>query len=200
MRWLSGRIKKRVVRLRHDRNRGKGAAIRTGLVYAEGRFTVIQDADLECDPRDYRALLQPLLREEADVVFGSRYLRWRGVRSNWRLTRIGVVLLNAFARLLFGVRLTDEATCFKVFSTTVLREMELECERFEFCPEVTAKACRLGLSILEVPIRYHPRTVAEGKKIRLTDGWKALLTLWRFRKWRARRGPERECAANRHAI
>ena len=158
---------------------------------------MIQDADLECDPQDYGALMEPLAREEADVVFGSRYLTRQNARCNWRFSRIGVIALNEFARLLYGVRLTDEATCFKVFPTAVLREMELECERFEFCPEVTAKACRLGLSILEVPIRYHPRTVAEGKKIRWTDGWKALLTLWRFRKWRAHRGPERECATHR---
>ena len=104
-------------------------------------------------------------------------------RSCERLFRYGVILLNLTARLLYGVRLTDEATCYKVFPTDVLRTMNLQCERFEFCPEVTAKACRLGLTITEVPIRYTSRTAADGKKIHWTDGWEALATLWKWRRW-----------------
>lgn len=173
-----------VILLRHPHNRGKGAAIRTGLAHAQGRFTLVQDADLEYDPFDYPRLLEPLLQWQADIVYGSRYLRPSpGRRSCGRLFRYGVVLLNLAVRLLYGVRLTDEATCYKVLPTDVLRSMELQCERFEFCPEVTAKACRMGLTITEVPIRYTPRTAAEGKKIRWTDGWEALATLWRWRRW-----------------
>ncbi len=174
-----------VVLLQHTRNRGKGAAIRTGLEYAEGYFTVIQDADLEYDPQDYARIIEPLLSGEAEVVYGSRYLREAGhPRQPWRLLRFGVFVLNAFVRLVYGTRLTDEATCYKAFPTAVLRSMDLECERFEFCPEVTAKACRMGLKITEVPIRYRSRTIEAGKKIRWIDGVAALRTLWRWHSWR----------------
>jgi dolichol-phosphate mannosyltransferase len=173
-----------VILLQHHNNHGKGAAIRTGLAHAQGRFTLVQDADLEYDPRDYPRLLGPLLQGQAAIVYGSRYL-WpsSGSRPWGRLFRYGVALLNLAVRLLYGVRLTDEATCYKIFPTDVLRAMDLQCERFEFCPEVTAKACRMGLTIAEVPIHYTPRTAAEGKKIRWTDGWEALATLWKWRHW-----------------
>jgi dolichol-phosphate mannosyltransferase len=175
--------------LRHSRNRGKGAAIRTGLEHVRGRFVIIQDADLEYDPRDYPRLIEPLLRGEAQVVYGSRYLRnlRRGEGKPGRLFRWGVSVLNLCVRLWYGVRLTDEATCYKAVPTSLLRQMDLQCERFEFCPEVTAKICRLGLRILEVPIHYHPRTVEAGKKIRWRDGWDALATLWQWRNWHGRR-------------
>jgi len=175
----------RVELLQHSKNRGKGAAIRTGLEHAEGRFTIIQDGDLEYDPQDFPRLIEPLLSGEAQVVYGSRYLgREGGPRQHWRLLRLGVWCLNVCVRLLYGARLTDEATCYKVFPTALLRAMELECERFEFCPEVTAKACRLGLAIHEVPISYDARSVQGGKKIRFSDGLAALAALWRWRNWR----------------
>lgn len=173
-----------VILLHHPQNRGKGAAIRTGLVHASGRFTLVQDADLEYDPCDYPRLLKPLLQGQADIVYGSRYLRPSpNSRPCPRLFRYGVAVLNVAVRLLYGVRLTDEATCYKVFPTDLLRAMDLQCERFEFCPEVTAKACRMGLTIAEVSVRYTPRTTAEGKKIRWMDGWEALRTLWKWRNW-----------------
>ena len=171
--------------LAHSKNRGKGAAIRTALEQARGRFTIIQDADLEYDPADYPRLIAPLASGQAQVVYGSRYLRPDHKRSShWSLFRCGVAVLNGCARLLYGARLTDEATCYKVFPTDTLRSMGLECQRFEFCPEVTAKACRLGWRIVEVPISYHARTVQQGKKLRWRDGWAAIETLWRWRKWR----------------
>lgn len=174
----------RVEFLQHSENRGKGAAIRTGLAYAEGRFTIIQDADLEYDPQDYPRVIEPFLSGEAQVVYGSRYLRKAGEpRQPWRLLRFGVSVLNVCVRLLYGARLTDEATCYKAFPTELLQSMDLQCERFEFCPEVTAKTCRLGLTIQEVPIRYHARSVQQGKKIRWHDGLDALATLWKWRKW-----------------
>ena len=170
--------------LRHAANRGKGAAIRTGLVRARGRFTIIQDGDLEYDPQDFSRVVAPLLSGAADVVYGSRYLqRQPGSTPNWTAFRLGVCVLNLCVRLLYGVRLTDEATCYKVFPTSLLRAMDLRCERFEFCPEVTAKACRLGLKTVEVPVRYNARTVGDGKKIRWKDGVEALATLWRWRRW-----------------
>jgi dolichol-phosphate mannosyltransferase len=169
--------------LRHEVNRGKGAAIRTALAHARGQYTIIQDADLEYDPADYPRLLEPLLAGKAQVVYGSRYLA-PAIQGRPPLTfRWGVSALNLAVRALYGARLTDEATCYKVFPTALLRAMDLRCERFEFCPEVTAKACRMGLKILEVPIRYRPRTIAEGKKVRWRDGWEALRTLWRWRRW-----------------
>jgi glycosyltransferase involved in cell wall biosynthesis len=171
--------------LRHSVNRGKGAAIRSGLEHALGRFTVIQDADLEYDPEDYPQLIEPLLLGKAKAVYGSRRLAdigwWRNLGNPFYH---GVSLLNLCVRLLYGTRVTDEATCLKAFPTDVLRQMELTSERFEFCAEVTAKACRLGLKILEVPIRYHGRNRHAGKKIHLRDGWAALAALWKWRHWR----------------
>lgn len=171
--------------LAHSHNRGKGAAIKTALQQARGLYTIIQDADLEYDPADYPRLIAPLLSGDADIVYGSRYLRADGLGEQpWGLFRLGVCALNLAARILYGARLTDEATCYKVVPTQTLRAMDLSCERFEFCPEVTAKACRLRLRILEVPIRYYPRDISEGKKIRLRDGLSALRMLWRCRRWR----------------
>jgi dolichol-phosphate mannosyltransferase len=171
--------------LTHEVNRGKGAAIRTGLERAMGRFTIIQDADLEYCPEEYSLLVEPLLSGQADVVFGSRYLKRAGrVRHPMDMFRAGVHLLNACVWVLYGARLSDEATCYKAMPTALLRAMKLECIHFEFCPEVTAKICRMGKSIYEVPITYRPRNRSEGKKIRLSDGCQALLTLWKCRKWR----------------
>ncbi|MCR4412534.1 MAG: glycosyltransferase family 2 protein [Thermoguttaceae bacterium] len=182
--------------LAHSTNRGKGAAIRTALPRARGRFTIIQDADLEYDPQDYPRLIEPLLSGNADVVYGSRYMsRPAGRPRPWSVLRAGVSLLNWSVWLLYGVKLTDEATCYKVFPAPVLRAMELQCERFEFCPEVTAKACRMGLEIMEVPIHYEPRSVKQGKNIRWRDGWEALRTLWRCRNWRPTGAAEEWAAA-----
>jgi dolichol-phosphate mannosyltransferase len=137
--------------LRQDRNRGKGAAIRSGLGRARGRFTCIQDADLEYNPHDYPRMLEPLIDGKAIVVYGSRYLSSSGRgRFTWNPFRFGVAVINFCVRVLYGAQLTDEATCYKALPTAVLRGMDLRCERFEFCPEVTAKACRLGLAIHEV--------------------------------------------------
>jgi len=169
--------------LRHSENRGKGAAIRTGLEHAKGQFVIVQDADLEYDPRDYPLLIEPLMCGEADVVYGSRYLSNQTQSAPWSMFRLGVMLLNLVVRLIYGAKLSDEATCYKAFSTSLLRAMDLECERFEFCPEVTAKACLMELTILEVPISYHPRSRDAGKKIRIRDGVEALATLWKWRHW-----------------
>ena len=171
--------------LTHATNAGKGRAIRTALANARGAFVIVQDADLEYDPRDYVQVIEPLRDGTADVVFGSRYLEpsggeWR--RARW-VFRTGIRVLNLAVRLLFRVRLSDEATCYKAMRTDLLRALELECERFEFCPEVTAKVCRLGARIMEVPVSYSPRDFSNGKKIRWTDGIAALQTLWQWRRW-----------------
>ena len=180
-RWENdGRVQLR----RHQQNRGKGAAIRTGLEVARARLTIVQDGDLEYDPQDYPRLIAPLLAGDAQVVYGSRYCRGASGARYWSVCRAGVVVLNQCVWWLYGQRLTDQATCYKVLSTEVLKRLDLQCERFEFCAEVTAKVCRLGLKIHEVPIRYDARTVADGKKLRWRDGASALACLWRWRRWR----------------
>jgi dolichol-phosphate mannosyltransferase len=175
----------------HEKNCGKGAAIRTALAYARGEFVLIQDSDLEYDPQDYAALLRPLEEGKANVVYGVRPDRpERGLRFF-----LGAKLLTYLANLLYGADIHDEATCYKVIRRSLLVRMGLDCQRFEFCPEVTAKLCRMGEKIEEVPISYNPRSALEGKKIRHSDGWLAIWTLVRYRfvprsRW-ARPGAEK---------
>ena len=167
----------------HEMNCGKGAAIRTALEYARGEYVLIQDSDLEYDPQDYSALLQPLERREANVVYGVRPDRpERGLRFF-----LGAKLLTHLANLLYGAGIHDEATCYKVFRRSLIAQVRLECHRFEFCPEVTAKLCRMGEKIAEVPVSYVPRSAGEGKKIRHSDGWLAIWTLLRYRFSRSSR-------------
>ena len=160
-------------------NRGKGAAIRTGIEIASGDIAIIQDGDLEYDPTDYHRILEPIVRGEADVVYGSRFLSHpagmalKNRVANWILTRA--------ANLIYSAGITDEATAYKAFRMEALRSLRLECRRFEFCPEVTAKLRRLGYRIREVPISYNARGIADGKKIRAHDGFQALWTLIRYR-------------------
>jgi len=174
----------RVRLVRHEKNRGKGAAIRTALAEARGEYALIQDADLEYEVSDYPALLAAV-NAGADVVYGSRFLttdRPEGMRlANYLANRI----LTTSANWLYGLSITDEATCFKVFKTDLLRELGLTCEGFEFCPEVTAKLGKRKVAIAEVPIHYRARNIAEGKKVRWTDGVEAL---WVLVAHRLRRG------------
>jgi glycosyltransferase involved in cell wall biosynthesis len=160
-------------------NFGKGTAVRIGLTLASGEAIIIQDGDLEYDPNDYARILEPIVKGEADVVYGSRFLgKPMGMaKKNLVANRI----LTAAANILYGARLTDEATAYKAFRTSILREMSLECKRFEFCPEVTAKTRRLGYRIHEVAISYNARGIAEGKKIRARDGFEAIWTLLKYR-------------------
>jgi dolichol-phosphate mannosyltransferase len=163
----------------HPANRGKGAAIRTGLEAVTGDIVIIQDADLEYDPADYPRLVTPIIEGRADVVYGSRF---KGSITGMALPNlIANKLLAWAATLLYGRRISDEATCYKVFRTPVLESFDLECERFEFCPEATAKAMRGKYAYVEVPISYRGRSVEAGKKIRAFDGIEAIWTLVRFR-------------------
>lgn len=166
--------------LRHERNSGKGAALRTALAAATGEVTLIQDADLEYDPAEYAALLKPIEEGRAQVVYGSRTLRPENRRS-YSSYYWGGRVLSWWTNLLYGSSITDEPTCYKLFKTDLLRSFDLRCDGFEFCPEVTAKALRRGVDIVELPISYHPRRIEEGKKIRWHDG---LIHMWVLLKLR----------------
>jgi len=168
-----------VVAHHHTRNAGKGSAIRAGIRLASGDILLIQDGDLEYDPRDYAAILEPIVRGQADVVYGSRFLG-APVGMAWK-NRLANRILTFTANLLYAAQISDEATAYKAFRASIVRELHLECRRFEFCPEVTAKLRRLGFHIHEVPIHYNARGIAEGKKIRARDGLEALWTLVRYR-------------------
>lgn len=166
--------------VRHPQNRGKGAAIRTALEHATGDYVLIQDADLEYEVSDYPAMLEAV-RRGADAVYGSRFLDRRYPEGMHPANFLANKVLTTAANLLFRHGITDEATCFKVVRTDLLRSLDLECERFEFCPEVTAKLGLRQVKIVEVPIAYRARDVKSGKKVRWTDGVEALWVLLKHR-------------------
>lgn len=164
----------------HGYNRGKGAALRTGFEQVRGDLVIVQDADLEYDPNDYPSLLEPILSGETDVVYGSRFLGDE-IRAPSFLHRLGNRVLTTASNLVTGQRLTDMETCYKVFRREVLADMNLEQNRFGFEPEITAKVSRCGYTIREVPIAYHGRDYAEGKKIGYRDALSALWCILRYR-------------------
>jgi glycosyltransferase involved in cell wall biosynthesis len=163
----------------HDVNRGKGAAIRTGLGYVTGDLVLVQDADLEYDPQDWPKLLAPIQRGKARVVYGSRFTGER--RNMLFLHWIGNRFLSLVTNVLYNTTLSDMETCYKLFDRALLDDIELRAERFEFEPEVTAKILRRGIRIYEVPISYAGREFDEGKKITWRDGIVALWTLVKYR-------------------
>ena len=163
----------------HERNMGKGSAIRTGLKEVTGDIVLVQDADLEYDPTDYPKLIEPIISGKASVVYGSRILGKAPTRS--LIFHYGVRFLSFLTNLLYKSKITDEATCYKVFHVSVLKSIKLKCRRFEFCPEITAKILKNGHKIYEVPVTYNPRTYREGKKINWKDGLAAIWTLMKYR-------------------
>lgn len=164
----------------HKTNKGKGMAIRTALAHATGDIIIIQDADLEYDPQDYTQLLEPILRGKASVVYGNRRGMQRMEKSYARYYW-GGRLITAITNLLYRANIHDEPVCYKVFKKEVLQKIKLNCEKFEFCPEVTAKVCKAGYKIYEVPVSYNPRGFQQGKKINWQDGIQAIWTLVKYR-------------------
>ncbi len=165
--------------IRHEKNQGKGASLRTGFENATGCVVVVQDADLEYDPRDIPGLLIPILHEEADVVYGSRFLGDDPQDKSW-VHRFGNWALTASSNLFSGLRLTDMETCYKAFRREALKGVDVTQNRFGIEPELTAKLARLGYRFTEVPISYQARSYAEGKKIGLKDLFNALYCIGRY--------------------
>lgn len=168
----------------HEKNRGKGAAIRTGLARASGDIILIQDGDLEYNPADYPRLLQPIIQKRTRVVYGSRILGKN--KMSYLRYYFGGRLLSLLANLIYDIHITDEPTCYKMFDAALVKRLNLESKGFEFCPELTAKVSRLGEPIIEVPISYEPRSIKDGKKIRWKDGLIAIWTLLRYARWKPR--------------
>lgn len=177
--------------LLHDRNRGKGAAIRTGLQAVTGEVVVIQDADLEYNPHDFIRLYEYLLHHEVQVVYGSRILS-KAPMSYLRFW-LGGRFVTLVCNVLYGSKLTDEPTCYKMIATDLLKSLDLQGDGFEFCPEVTGKILRRRIEIPEIPIEYHPRSIEEGKKIKVRDG---VVALWYLVKIRLSKVPQVDQSAD----
>lgn len=193
-RFIEAHAEAKIRLLSHVANRGKGAAVRTGLEQAHGDILIIQDADLEYNPEDIPEVIHPITAGNFKVVYGSRILREKELgRSgvcglitgkhphSYVLAYLGGVTITKWTNLITGANLTDEPTCYKCFHRSALEGISIESDDFAWEPEVTVKILKKGLQIHEVPISYHPRTMSEGKKIHWQDGVKALWAAWKYR-------------------
>lgn len=165
----------------HERNQGKGAALRHGIAAATGDVVIIQDADLEYDPQEYPLLLQPILEDKADIVYGSRFQGGRPHRVVYYWHRLGNSFLTTLSNMFTNINLTDMETCYKAFRREVIQSIRIEENRFGFEPEITAKVARLpGIRIYEVGISYYGRTYEQGKKIGWKDGVRAIWCILKY--------------------
>ena len=165
----------------HNKNYGKGHAIRTGIKHAEGKIIIIQDTDLELNPKEYYKLIKPIQDKKTRVVYGSRFLVRDKKPSIFNKYYFGNRIVTMLSNFLYDAKITDEPICYKVFDADILKSLNLKCEGFEFCPEVTAKIRKKGYKIYEIPVSYNPRSVKEGKKLTWQDGVKAISTLIKYR-------------------
>jgi glycosyltransferase involved in cell wall biosynthesis len=180
--YISQNIDVNIQLINHSKNKGKGAAIHTGIANATGEYTIIQDADLEYNPEEYTLLLQPVLDGFADVVYGSRFMGGNAHRVLFFWHTIGNKFLTFLSNLFTNLNLTDMETCYKLFDTNMLKSLNLKEKRFGFEPEVTAKISKIPkVRIYEVGISYYGRTYEEGKKINWKDGLKAIYCIIRYR-------------------
>jgi glycosyltransferase involved in cell wall biosynthesis len=178
------RVEPRVKLLRHPKNRGKGAALRTGFQHVAAAIVIIQDADREYDPTEYYLLLNPILSGRADVVFGSRFIGSGAHRVLYYWHSVGNRILTTFSNMATNLNLTDVETCYKAFRREVIKQIVIEENRFGFEPEITAKVSKLKVSVYEVAISYYGRTYEEGKKINWKDGFSALRCVLKYNFFR----------------
>lgn len=171
----------------HDVNQGKGAALRTGFQHATGDIVVVQDADMEYDPQEYPILMEPILQNRADVVFGSRFMGAGPHRVVFFWHMLGNKFLTLLSNMFTDLNLTDMETCYKMFRREIIQSIQIEENRFGFEPEITAKVAKLGCRIYEVGISYYGRTYSEGKKIGWRDGFRALYAIVKYNVGRSKK-------------
>jgi glycosyltransferase involved in cell wall biosynthesis len=182
---ISGELRPLIDQLvMHEKNQGKGAALRSGIRAATGDIVIIQDADLEYDPNEYPNLIAPIAEDRADVVYGSRFMGAAPHRVLYFWHRLGNGFLTLLSNMFTNLNLTDMETCYKAFRRSVIQSIEIEEDRFGFEPEITAKVSKLGCRIYEVGISYYGRTYAEGKKIGYRDGFRAIYCIVKYNLFR----------------